>query len=415
LPRGLSHLRGGNLIAAGAAFDEARSANPDNEFVKLLSCTSNAALNVLQNATAHDLLLSLGGTPSGSTSNVCEIDFDFPEGVLSDAPSSGVLIAAANSIVLPQVEAVLACLRALSPGVRITFDYRDLPPCLRPTDEDGEEKQDDTDYMVNLDRGEALASIAALEGAAFTIHALQAYDLSLDLYRLLEVSFKDAINAAPQLLTLRSASNLFAAKDHLGRALEALVDAIDAIRNRKDTNHQHQVLVIDDDDAEQAAELRLLANQLRESLLKELDLPIDVVTGQVALMDIGLIDSEPLNLSILFSGELPSLRSLLPPFCCDAIDADDEASCSCFDTKHFPDPTFSGITPGLTQHKIDNFLSGGPACATCERDEDCNAFGFGDFYCDPCFGVFCNDPQPRCRTDFDEPCGNSSSQSGNTR
>jgi hypothetical protein len=56
-----------------------------------------------------------------------------------------------------------------------------------------------------------------------------------------------------------------------------------------------------------------------------------------------------------------------------------------FDTHHFPDPTFGGMVPDFTQYKIDNFLVGGPPCAECTSNGDCDAFGQGSFFCGSCF------------------------------
>jgi len=93
--------------------------------------------------------------------------------------------------------------------------------------------------------------------------------------------------------------------------------------------------VIDPADSKNAQEAKVLISAGLDALNQETVVPIDVVTGMVALMDIGITPTERLDLDRFFSGQLASLRPLVPLF--DAAGN--------FDTSRFPDPTFGGIRP----------------------------------------------------------------------
>jgi len=52
------------------------------------------------------------------------------------------------------------------------------------------------------------------------------------------------------------------------------------------------------------------------------------------------------------------------------------------------------------QDKIDKFFVGGPPCAACTEDSDCDPFGLGDFYCEPGSPPGCPSTGGQCVNDF---------------
>lgn len=384
LQRGLRQLGTGNLHEADLAFAQARAAAPNDDTNKLLSCLTHFATVIAESPVLRDLAVRSGGTVTGTSSAVCEMTVSIPSTPATTAPRSGELVAASRTIVLPAVQTAIDCLRSISRDVRIQFHISDLPPCARRTFEV---------TQVEVDHGDVLGTLVGLEAAAFALDLAQGYDLDASLPLLFEKNARRIFDSEPQLLTLRSAPSLLTARQHLDNAMADLISGMDFILAEPDAQDD-DLLVIDPEDVEAAREARALTSSLRQALIGLTELPIDVVTGEIALMDIGLIDTERLDLSRFFNGQLTNLRHLLPPF----------DGAGNFDTSRFPDPKFGGIAPDLTQNKMDHFLEGGPACVPCERDEDCTPFGIGKYECEPCYGFDCNDPQPRCRKDFEQPC-----------
>jgi len=302
--------------------------------------------------------------------------------VSANAPSTAEFLTAIRTDLIPEVEAVLAEIRNWPADVQIRFSVADLPECIRP----------DTDKtVVEVDRGDLLAMESGLELILFLSDLFDGYNTNVSLHTLVEDSVRTIVQGNPQLLTLVSADRLHSARDHLRTAMGKIVDAIDEIRAETD-NQDDDLLVIDSDDVNDARKLRLVLTLAQEALSHEVSLPIDVVTGEIDLLDIGLGAHERLNLDRFFSGSLASLRPLLPPF-----DAEGE-----FDTSQLPDPTFGGMAPDMTQSKVDHFLEGGPPCAVCTSDRDCDALGFGSFYCGYCayFSSPCTGEQRRCSDGF---------------
>jgi len=299
----------------------------------------------------------------------------------ASAPSLATIVARLRSVVLPELEAARQSIGRLPEAVSIRADINNLPTCARP--------QSDV-AMVEVDRGDVLVLGAGLEAASTALDLLDAYDLDVGLKTLADGTPRTVLNARPNLLTLKSAASLGSARDHLDHVMAMLVQAIDAVRGETD-NQSDDVLVIEASDREDADHARLILSLARQALSAEVTLPIDVVTGTVVLMDMGILEQERLNLSKFFSGQFSSLRPFLPPF--------DVAGS--FESQHFPDPTFAGTAPDFTQNKIDNFLVGGPPCAACAADGDCNAFGLGELYCGYC-GFNCTGAERRCSSGYEQ-------------
>jgi hypothetical protein len=375
---GLRATARGDLRSASDAFDRAVTANPGDHQARLFAALARAAVRVVDSSAAADLMRRAGGVIHGDSRAVCDLDASLPRPVPANAPSSTEFLTAIRSDLIPEVEAVLAEIRNCPANVQIRFSVTDLPECIRP----------DTDKtVVEIDRGDLLAMESGLEVILFLNDLFAGYNTNVPLHALLEDSVRTFVQGNPQLLTLVSADRLHSARDHLRTAMGKVVDAIDEIRAETD-NQDDDLLVIDSDDVNDARRLRLILMLSADALMREVNLPIDVVTGEIDFMDTGLGPHERLNLHRFFSGTLASLRPLLPPF-----NAKGE-----FDTSRYPDPTFAGILPDMTQSKLDHFLEGGPLCAVCTRDQDCDALGFGSHY----FVTSCTGERRRCSNGFAE-------------
>jgi hypothetical protein len=384
LDEGLHATARGDLRSASAAFDRAVAASPGDHQARLFAAIAHAVVRVVDSPTASDLLGRAGGVIYGDSGAVCDLDASLPRPVSADAPSTEEFLTAIRTDLLPEVEAVLAELRDWPADIQIHFSVADLPECIRP----------DTDKtVVEVDRGDLLAMESGLELILFLSDLFDGYNTNVSLHTLVEDSVRTIVQSNPQLLTLTSADRLHSARDHFRTAMGKVVDAIDEIRAETD-NQDDDLLVIDSDDVNDARKLRLILTLAEDALTQEVSLPIDVVTGEIDLMDIGLGQHERLNLDRFFSGSLASLRPLLPPF-----DANGD-----FDTSGYPDATFGGMAPDMTQSKLDHFLEGGPPCAVCTSDRDCDALGFGSFYCGYCAYFFspCTGEQRRCSDGFTE-------------
>lgn len=384
LVEALDYLARGDLLSASIEFGRAADADPNNEEVRLYAVIAAAAARIVDSQTSRSLISRAGGTLVGDSRSVCDLEATLPRPVAENAPTTLEVLMAAASELIPEVERVLAEVRRIPADQRIRFRLADLPECLRP------EETEKT--IIEIDRGDFLVVESGLEAILFLNDLLFAYDINVPLYTLLEDSARVVLDTHPRLLTLVSAGRLASARDHLRRAIERMVEAIDEISAEGD-DQDDDVFVIDTDRRNEARKLRVILNLALDALSREVNFPINVVTGEVDLLDVGLGESERLNLDPLFSGQFTTLRPLLPGF-------DSEGN---FDTGLFPDPTFGGMAPDMTQWKINHFFEGGPRCAVCFGDEDCDAWGFGSYYCGYCYGDGCTGER-RCVDGYTE-CG----------
>jgi hypothetical protein len=151
--------------------------------------------------------------------------------------------------------------------------------------------------------------------------------------------------------------------------------AITSILNETD-DQSNDVLVIEPKGRDSATRAVQILDLVRQSL-----------QGQVVLTtDLGLPQPQRLNLSKLFSGQFTTLRSFLPAFTADGQ----------FDETQFPDPTFGGTAPDLTQLQLSQILLGSDcsyypnassqaACDAAAAQQHCSSSYFssspGSSYC----------------------------------
>jgi hypothetical protein len=370
-------IRRGDVRSGSDAFARAVAANPNDPETRLYAALAHAVVRVVDSGAARDLLGRAGGTIDGDSRSICDLDASLPKPVPNAAPSTAEFLAAVRSDLIPEIETVLAEIRNARPGIQVRFTVANLPECVRP----------DTDVpVVDIDRGDLLAMESGLEFILFLNELFAGYNTNVPLHTLLEDTARTIIDSNPQLLTLVAADRLAAARDHLRTAMAKAVETIDTVRAETD-NQDDDILVIDADGENDARKARLMLTLAQDALSHAVSLPIDVVTGDIDFMDTGLREHERLNLDQLFSGRLTTLRPLLPPFTAEGD----------FESGPFPDPTFGGIVPDMTQSKIDHFLEGGPPCTVCSEDSDCDALGVGSYYCGYCsFGPSCTGEQRRC-------------------
>ena len=371
IDRGLASLAAGNLIGANDAFVAAANARPADPRANLYLAITRLMTNGFRAPQAMDLLGRAGVAIRGGLEDVCALHATAPalDSLPEGTPRSGEILNSARTILLPALQAALTNLERISPDAVIRFDLRDLPPCLF-----GQSRA----VNVEIDRGDLLAIAALFQGASALLDISTAYDLDFRLQAAATLPPRMVFDSSPDLLTLVSADRLSTARRALRLALSALVDAIDAIQSETD-DQSDDLLVILSEDSGEADRVRQAADLIREALGGEVTLPTAL----------GLPEAQRLNLNRLFSASFGSLRGFVPAF-----DSDSNP-----DPHRFPDPSFGGTTPDLTQETIDEALSGGPLCAVCQSDDDCAGIGTRHLRCSECF-FDCSGEVSRCSRGF---------------
>lgn len=314
----------GDFHAARQHLSQAVAANPNDERANLALALSRLLVIVLDDPQIASLLSRSGGSVAGDSHNVCTSLFKFPQTVSAGAPGTGEIFDTLRSVLAPELDAALTNLGRISSGVSLTFETRQLPACLRPGT---------LPPTLEIDRGEVLAFTALLQGLRAVFDLGAGYHVDVPLAMALHGTGQQILAAAPSLLTLRSAGALSTARVLASQALTNLSAAITAIQVETD-DQSNDLLVIAPGDSATAQRSRQILDLLRQSLQGQVVFPTSV----------GLPAAERLNLNPLFSGNLTTARPLLPVL-------DDAGN---FDVQQFPDPTFAGMAPDVTQHDLDN-------------------------------------------------------------
>jgi hypothetical protein len=332
----LGYLEQGDLRSANAELAQAFATYPDDPRANLYYALSRIATRFLDDPRIISRIPRAGQSIRGDSRNVCTLQFK-KERYPDDAPRSGEMVAVLREVIEPEVRAALDQLAELPADVNIRFNLDDLPDCLCPPVRS---------QTIEIDRSDILAIRGSLQAFVAGLELLEAYDIDVDTRLARRRSDREVLEERPGLLTLLSAGRLASGREQLENALEMLSGAISMMIDETD-DQSDDVLVILPEDADDARKIQRLFDRFRRSLRGEVTIPIDVITGEVVLMDIGLLGQERMNLDGLFSGQLQSVRGLLPE-----LDAKGR-----LDSTRFPDPTFAGMTPDLTQDKINRFLS----------------------------------------------------------
>jgi len=250
----------------------------------------------------------------------------FPQTIPSGAPRTGEILDTLSSVLTPEINAALGNLNHLSDSVNIMFDPIALPICL------WSEIRSPT---VEIDRGDTLGLMGLLQATQAMVAILAAYNFDVDLQTAVSGTEQQILAASPSLLTLRSGSALGAARGFADQSLANFSSAITSILAETD-DQSNDLLMVTPQDRTDAQHIKQALDLVRQSLNTQVLLPTDI----------GLPAPERLNLSLFFSSSFNTLRPFLPAF-------DDQGN---FNFGGFPDPTFGGTTPDLTQEDINLFL-----------------------------------------------------------
>ena len=360
--QGVSMLAAGNLRDTHEHFRQALELDPNSPQANLYSAITRIAVPILVHPDLMSLASRSGVAVTGDSSDVCAMRVTLPEQVPPSAPRTGEIIESLREILLPEIVAAIESLNRIASTAEIRFDLMNLPDCLRSRAEDVGIEQAE----VEIDRSDIQALTAALQLAQATFEIAAAFDLDADLQLVTTQTSRDILDAEPHLLNLRSSAPLTTARNLVEQALTNAGAAIESVLAETDDQSDDVIEVLPED----VSDARLVQDTLesvRQSLRRRVTLPTDL----------GFDDPERLDLSLLFSGRFRTLRSFIPVFDsgCRTISipttvrgsltAADASSLfpgraglggTFFPLGRFPDPTFGGTTPDLTQQDINNQL-----------------------------------------------------------
>ncbi|MGH7859214.1 MAG: hypothetical protein ACREQY_17945 [Candidatus Binatia bacterium] len=330
---GRSRLDAGDVAGAGTEFRRAVSCDPEDDEARLFAAVTESAAALLDDPALRDLLSASGGSIRGSSSDACSMAIALPDLLDEDSPSSEEARRIATPILRERIDALIAELERLPGGFRMTLESSDLPACLRAV----------APAKIEIDAADVLVALGGLRAAAAGLRIAAAYDVDADVDDVAnnDRTPQEVVEQNPQLGNRRSdpasADALDDARTLLEQASLDLVDAIDAIAAETDDQRDDAISVAPED-RDGMERLRLALELFRTSLHE----PVTFRAQDFPELD----EDQRLDLRIFFDATIASLRPLLPPF----------TERGQFDVCRFPDPTFDGIAPDLTQENIDTFF-----------------------------------------------------------
>ncbi len=338
--RGENALTTGNLRAATDAFRQALQSAPNNPHANLYSALTRIVTPMLDHPELRSLASRSGVGIAGDSRDVCAIRVTLPQAqdIPSSAPRTGEIIQTLRRVLLPEIVAALASLNRISGTAEIRSDLMRLPACLFPTLAAVGLQRVLEQVEVEIDNSDLQALTASLQIVQAAFELAAAYELDAGL-RLVTTQTSPAIlDAEPGLLRLRSRAPLTTARNLLEHGLRDAAAALDALLAETDDQSDDLVVIL----PEGVSDVRLIRDtveSVRQSLTRIVTLPTEL-----------LDEPERLNLSLLFSGRFGTLRPFVPTY-----------TFSCLGP--FPDPTFGGISPDLTQQDINQqFFKGQISC-----------------------------------------------------
>ncbi len=358
---GEAALASGNLSNAHEHFRQALESAPGNPQANLYSAITRIATPTLTHPDLRSLASRSGVAVTGDSSDVCALSVDLPEQVPSSAPRTGAIIQAFREVLLPEIATAIESLNRIASTAEVRFDLMNLPDCLRSRLEDFGIEQAE----VEIDRSDIQALTATLQLAQAAFEIAAAYDLDADLQLVTTQTSRAILDAEPRMLNLRSSAPLTTARNLIEQALMKADMAIESVLAETDDQSDDVIEVLPED----ASDARLVQDTLesvRQSLRGRVTLPADL----------GFDDPERLDLRLLFSGRFGTLRPFIPVFDSGCRTMSSSATLggtlthrdqtSLFRNKNtlgtflplgrFPDPTFGGTTPDLTQQNINDQL-----------------------------------------------------------
>ena len=337
---GLDALKAGNLREANDAFHQTTIDDPADTTAGLYHAVTRIVTKAIDSPQLTELArrsgIPLGSqvtdssqlrglTPlsntslSGDASDVCSLDFSLPEETPSGAPQTAEIFNALRDILVPEIDAALTTLNGLSTSIDVPFVLGNLPSCLSMLADD---------FVVEIDRSDVQMLTATLQAIRGMLEILTAYDVDVGLQALKTPTLQEILAAEPTTLPLVSSARLSSAQTFFDQALASASQAISSVLAETDSQAD-DVLVITPGDVADAQRTKRVLDLVRQSLRETVVLPTDI----------GLNDSERLNLNVFFSGRLRALRPLLLA-----------------PGGTFSDPTFGGIAPDFTQQDIEDYL-----------------------------------------------------------
>jgi hypothetical protein len=334
MDQGLLALSAADLRSANTMFCQAAADAPATDASNLFCAATNVIATLLDDPRLQSVAQRSGITFIGDSHDVCSWYAVLPHDPPSDAPHVAEIVSTLHDVVLPQIDSAVSSLDKLPDAVEVLFSLDNLPYCMRVGS---------PGRQVRLDHRDVVAAAAGLKLARAWLDMLTVYNLDVDLGALVNETPQDVLAGAPALLTLTSAASLAPARQDLADGLARAGAAITSLLNETG-DQSNDLLVIAPQDRDGAERAVLVLNLVGQSL-----------QGQVVLStSVGLEQPFRLDLSKLFSGQFTSLRPFFPAF----------DSRGDFDLTRFPDPTFGGTAPDLTQLEITRALLGD----NCEYD-----------------------------------------------
>ena len=316
---GLDALKAGNLREANDAFRQATIDDPTDTTAGLYHALTRILTKVIDTPQLRELARRSGVSLDSDASDVCLLDFPLPEETPAGAPQTAEIFNALRDALVPEIDAALTTLNGLPTSMEVPFVLGNLPPCLSMV-ADG--------FVVEIDRSDVQVLTATLQAIRGVLEILAAYDVDVGLQALETPTLQEILAAEPTTFPLVSSARLSSAQTFFDQALASASQAISSVLAETDSQAD-DVLVITPGDVADAQRTKRVLDLVRQSLRETVVLPTDI----------GLNDSERLNLNVFFSGRLRALRPLLLA-----------------PGGTFSDPTFGGIAPDFTQQDIEDYL-----------------------------------------------------------
>ena len=316
---GLAALKTGNVREANTAFRRATINDPADTTAGFYHALTRILTKVIDTPQLRELARRSGVSLDSDASDVCLLDFPLPEETPAGAPQTAEIFNALRDVLVPEIDAALTTLNGLPTSMEVPFVLGNLPSCLSML-ADG--------FVVEIDRSDVQVLTATLQAIRGLLEILAAYDVDVGLQALETPTLQEILAAESTTLPLVSSARLSSARTFFDQALASASQAISSVLAETDSQAD-DVLVVTPGDVADAQTIKRVLDLVRQSLRETVVLPTDI----------GLNDSERLNLSILFSGRIGALRPLLLA-----------------PGGTFSDPTFGGIAPDFTQQDIEDYI-----------------------------------------------------------
>ncbi len=345
-------LAAGDLRVANERFGQAVENDPTNPQANFFYAATRVMTQLIDNPQLLLLASQIGIDITGDASDVCALELTIPDEVLPGAPRTGAILTALRDVLLPEIIGALGNLEQIPEDIDLPFNLMNLPICVQPA----------TNLMaVELDGTDIQALHTILQSAYATLEFLTVYNLDANLLAATTQISRDILAGEPTLLNLNPDVDLSAVRELVDQALTDAIMTL-ALALAETDDQSNDVLVIVGEDVAGAQRTMETLESIRQAL-----------EGPV------VVNSERLDLSLLFSGSFGSLRPFTPVFDdsqCTAIDELGIITGTLTDTDplslfrghvaklgarlplgRLPDPTFGGTALDFTQLDFSELLN----------------------------------------------------------